>query len=96
MRRAAYGLERKQFGRPAGRQPALPEEAGRHADRDHPGARPPASQAGRLLEQGRLAAEAISLLKRNNAGKALEIARAARDMHGGNGIADDYHVCGMC
>ena len=49
-------------------------------------------QAGRLFEQGRLAAEAISLLKRNNAGKALEIARAARDMHGGNGIADDYHV----
>jgi glutaryl-CoA dehydrogenase len=49
-------------------------------------------QAGRLFEQDRLAGEAISLLKRNNAGKALEIARAARDMHGGNGIADDYHV----
>ena len=49
-------------------------------------------QAGRLFEQGRLAAEAISLLKRNNAGKALDIARAARDMHGGNGIADDFHV----
>jgi len=45
-----------------------------------------------LFEQGRLAGEAICLLKRNNAGKALEIARAARDMHGGNGIADDYHV----
>jgi glutaryl-CoA dehydrogenase len=49
-------------------------------------------QAGRLMEQGQLAAETISLLKRNNAGKALEIARAARDMHGANGVADDYHV----
>ena len=49
-------------------------------------------QAGRLMEEGRLAAETISLLKRNNAGKALDIARAARDMHGGNGVADDYHV----
>ena len=45
-----------------------------------------------MLEEGRLAAEAVSLIKRNNAGKALEIARAARDMHGGNGIADDYGV----
>ena len=44
------------------------------------------------MEEGRLASEAISLLKRNNAGKALDIARAARDMHGGNGVADDYHV----
>ena len=44
------------------------------------------------MEQGQLAAETISLLKRNNAGKALEIARMARDMHGGNGIADAYHV----
>jgi glutaryl-CoA dehydrogenase len=49
-------------------------------------------QAGRLMEQGKLAPEAISLLKRNNAGKALDIARAARDMHGANGVADGYHV----
>jgi len=49
-------------------------------------------QAGRLMEEGKLAPEAISLLKRNNSGKALDIARAARDMHGGNGVADDYHV----
>jgi len=50
-------------------------------------------QAGRLMEEGRLAAEAISLLKRNNAGKALAIAREARDMHGGAMVvADDYHV----
>jgi len=48
--------------------------------------------AGRLLDAHKLAPEAISLLKRNNCGKALAIAREARDMHGGNGISDDYHV----
>ncbi len=48
--------------------------------------------AARLKDRNRLAPEAISLLKRNNCGKALNIARLARDMHGGNGIADDYHV----
>ena len=47
---------------------------------------------GRLLDQGRLPVESISLLKRNNCGKALDVARAARDMHGANGIADEYHV----
>ncbi|MGI9290624.1 MAG: acyl-CoA dehydrogenase family protein, partial [Gammaproteobacteria bacterium] len=47
---------------------------------------------GRLLDEGTLHPESISLLKRNNCGKALEIARMARDMHGGNGIADEYHV----
>jgi len=48
--------------------------------------------AGRLIDEGRLAPEAISLLKRNNCGKALAIARVARDMHGGNGIADEFGV----
>jgi glutaryl-CoA dehydrogenase len=47
---------------------------------------------GRLLDEGRGAPEMISLCKRNSCGKALDIARAARDMHGGNGIADEYHV----
>jgi glutaryl-CoA dehydrogenase len=51
-----------------------------------------ALQLGRLKDRGTVAPEAISLLKRNNCGKALEIARVARDMHGGNGIADEYHV----
>ncbi|KYO51396.1 acyl-CoA dehydrogenase (plasmid) [Tistrella mobilis] len=51
-----------------------------------------ALQLGRLKDRGTAAPEAISLLKRNNCGKALEIARVARDMHGGNGIADEYHV----
>ncbi|KFZ30753.1 acyl-CoA dehydrogenase [Pseudidiomarina salinarum] len=49
-------------------------------------------QAGRLMDSGELAPETISLIKRNSCGKALDIARVARDMHGGNGIADEYHV----
>src|SRR3546814_14869359 len=47
---------------------------------------------GRLPDEGAWLPEAISMLKRNNCGKALDIARAARDIHGGNGIADEYHV----
>ena len=49
-------------------------------------------QAGRLMDSDQLAPEAISLIKRNSCGKALEIARNARDMHGGNGIADEFHI----
>lgn len=51
-----------------------------------------ALRLGRLKEEGRGAPEAISMMKRNNCGKALEIARIARDIHGGNGIADEYHI----
>ena len=47
---------------------------------------------GRLIDEGRDAPEMISMLKRNSCGKALDIARIARDMHGGNGISDEYHV----
>ncbi len=49
-------------------------------------------RVGRLMQEGRAAPEMISIIKRNSAGKALEVARAARDMHGANGIADEYHV----
>jgi glutaryl-CoA dehydrogenase len=49
-------------------------------------------RVGRLMDEGRFAPEMISLVKRNNCGKALEIARTARDMHGGNGISEEYHV----
>jgi glutaryl-CoA dehydrogenase len=49
-------------------------------------------QAGRMMDSNTLAPEAISLIKRNSCGKALDIARMARDMHGGNGISDEYHV----
>lgn len=51
-----------------------------------------ALRIGRLMDEGNLAVESISIMKRNNCGKALDIARMARDMHGGNGIADEYHV----
>ena len=76
----------------AGADPADPEEARRHADRDH--ARPAgrACGSGRLFDEGRAPAELISLMKRNNCGKALDIARVARDMHGGNGVSDEYQV----
>ena len=47
---------------------------------------------GRLIDEHNAAPEMISLLKRNNCGKALDIARMARDMHGGNGVSDEYHV----
>lgn len=51
-----------------------------------------ALQLGRMMDDGTATPDAISLLKRNNCGKSLDIARVARDMHGGNGIADEYHV----
>ena len=47
---------------------------------------------GRMLEEGKAAPPSVSLMKRNNCGKALDIARVARDMHGGNGVSDEYHV----
>jgi glutaryl-CoA dehydrogenase len=86
-----YGLDRHQFGRPLAANQLYQKKL---ADMQTEIALGLAAclQAGRLLDQGRLAPETISLLKRNNAGKALDIARQARDMHGGNGIADDYHV----
>ena len=49
-------------------------------------------RVGRLMDEGRAAPEMISVIKRNSAGKALDIARIARDMHGGNGISEEYHV----
>ena len=51
-----------------------------------------ALQVGRLIDKGKAAPEMISLIKRNNCGKALEIARTARDMLGGNGVSDEYHI----
>ncbi len=51
-----------------------------------------ALRVGRLMDEGAQVHDAISLIKRNNCGKALDIARLARDMHGGNGISDEYHV----
>lgn len=86
-----YTMERKMFGRPlAGTQLVQKKLAdmqteitlGLHS----------VLRLGRLFDEGKVAPEMISLMKRNNCGKALDIARVARDMHGGNGIADEYHV----
>ena len=87
----SYGLERQQFGRPLAATQLYQKKLADMQTEITLGLAA-CLQAGRLMERGQLAAEAISLLKRNNAGKALEIARMARDMHGGNGVADDYHV----
>jgi len=87
----SYGLERQQFGKPLAANQLYQKKLADMQTEITLGLTA-CLQAGRLMEEGKLAAETISLLKRNNAGKALEIARTARDMHGGNGIADDYHV----
>lgn len=86
-----YGLERRQFGRPLAATQLYQKKLADMQTEITLGLLA-CLQAGRLMEQGRLAPEAISLLKRNNAGKALEIARMARDMHGANGVSDGYHV----
>jgi glutaryl-CoA dehydrogenase len=86
-----YTLDRRQFGKPLAATQLVQLKLadmqteialGLHA----------ALRVGRMLDAGTGTPEAISLVKRNNAGKALDIARKARDMHGGNGIADEFHV----
>ena len=86
-----YTMERAQFGRPLAANQLVQKKL---ADMQTEIALGLAGclRIGRLLDQGRLPVESISLLKRNNCGKALDVARAARDMHGANGIADEYHV----
>mgnify|MGYP003326752362 FL=1 len=53
-------------------------------------------RVGRLIDDGQMKPSMISLVKRNNCGKALDIARAARDIHGGNGVTDEYHIIRHC
>jgi glutaryl-CoA dehydrogenase len=86
-----YTLDRKQFGRPLAANQLIQKKLvdmqteitlGLHA----------CLRLGRLKDEGRAVPEMISLLKRNNCGKSLDIARVARDMHGGNGISDEFHV----
>ena len=86
-----YTVERTQFGRPLAANQLVQKKL---ADMQTEIALGLAGclRIGRLLDADRLPVESISLLKRNNCGKALDIARAARDMHGANGIADEYHV----
>jgi glutaryl-CoA dehydrogenase len=86
-----YVLERKQFGRPLAANQLIQKKLADMQTEIALGLQG-ALRLGRLFDQGRVAPEMISLMKRNNCGKALDIARAARDMHGGNGIADEFHV----
>ena len=86
-----YTLDRKQFGKPlAGTQ--LVQKKLADMQTDIALGLQGSLRVGRLFDEGKMAPEMISIVKRNNCGKALDIARAARDMHGGNGIADEFHV----
>lgn len=86
-----YCLDRKQFGRPLAANQLIQKKLADMQTEISLGLLA-CLQAGRMLDQQRLAPEAISLIKRNSCGKALDIARTARDMHGGNGISDEFHV----
>jgi glutaryl-CoA dehydrogenase len=86
-----YVLDRKQFGRPLAANQLIQKKLADMETEIALGLQA-ALRAGRLFEEGRLAPETISLIKRNNCGKALDIARMARDMHGGNGISAEFHV----
>jgi len=86
-----YVLDRKQFGRPLAANQLVQKKLADMQTEIALGLAG-ALRLGRMIEQGRAAPPSISLMKRNNCGKALDIARVARDMHGGNGISEEYHV----
>ena len=86
-----YTLDRQQFGRPLAQTQLIQKKLADMQTEINLGLLG-CLQAGRLMDAGQLPVETISLIKRNSCGKALEIARIARDMHGGNGIADEFHV----
>ena len=87
----SYTIERRQFGRPLAANQLIQKKLVDMQTEITLGLNA-CLRVGRLKDQGRATPEMVSLLKRNNAGKALDIARMARDMHGGNGISDEYHV----
>ncbi|HTW25494.1 MAG TPA: acyl-CoA dehydrogenase [Acetobacteraceae bacterium] len=87
----AYTMERRAFGRPLAATQLIQKKLADMQTEITLGLQA-ALRVGRLLDAGQASPEMISLVKRNSCGKALEIARVARDMHGGNGIADEYHV----
>ena len=87
----SYGLDRKQFGKPLA-QTQLFQKKLADMQTDITLGLQGSLQVGRLMDQGNAAPEMISMMKRSNCGKALDIARMARDMHGGNGISEDFHV----
>jgi glutaryl-CoA dehydrogenase len=86
-----YTMDRKQFGRPLAANQLVQKKLADMLTEITLGLQA-VLRVGRLLDEGRATPEMVSIVKRNSCGKALEIARTARDMHGGNGIADEYHV----
>ncbi len=86
-----YGLDRKQFNKPLAQTQLFQKKLADMVTEITLGLQG-SLRVGRLLDEGKMAPEMISLVKRNNCGKALDIARQARDMHGGNGISIEYHV----
>ena len=86
-----YTLDRKQFNRPLAATQLVQLMLANMQTEISLGLQA-ALRVGRLMDEGRAAPEMISLIKRNNCGKALDIARIARDMHGGNGICDEFHI----
>lgn len=93
-----YGLDRKQFNRPLA-QTQLFQKKLADMQTDITFGLQACLRVGRLMDEGKAAPEMISMIKRNNCGKALEIARQARDMHGGNGISEEFqvmrHMCNL-
>ena len=87
----SYTLDRKQFGRPLAANQLIQKKLADMQTEITLGLLG-ALRLGRLMDEGKAAPPVISLMKRNNCGKALDIARVARDMHGGNGVSDEYHV----
>ncbi|MEX1036275.1 MAG: acyl-CoA dehydrogenase [Sneathiella sp.] len=86
-----YTMDRKQFGRPLAANQLIQKKLADMQTEISIGLQS-CLRVGHLKDEGRAAPEMISLIKRNSCGKALDIARVARDMHGGNGISDEYHV----
>ena len=86
-----YTMERKQFGRPLAANQLIQKKLADMQTEISIGLQS-TLRVGRLLDEDKAAPEIISLIKRNSCGKSLEVARMSRDMHGGNGIADEYHV----
>ncbi|MFT4793172.1 MAG: glutaryl-CoA dehydrogenase [Paracoccaceae bacterium] len=91
LRSRRYGLDRVQFGKPLAHTQLFQKKLADMQTEIALGYQA-ALRVGRLMDEGRAAPEMISIIKRNNCGKALDIARQARDMHGGNGIMAEYHV----
>jgi glutaryl-CoA dehydrogenase len=91
FRARQYTLDRQQFGRPLAATQLVQKKLADMQTEITLGLQA-SLRVGRLFDEGRAAPEMISLVKRNNCGKALDIARVARDMHGGNGIQIEYHV----